>query len=190
MKTQLPWLRMAVVVMILITATLAATGCREWRAYYQRPSAQPLGTHIDPVWQAQERNAEMSDFVIHVHEFRDFNSELLNHAGEEHLMSIAARLKKGQDARVIVERSKTSPREETTYKYPVHTNVELDMRRRDMVVRLLGAMGVPDAEVRTIIGPRLTPGMSAAEGERTLRETGMTGAGDAFGGFFIGTQRY
>jgi hypothetical protein len=159
--------------------------------FYEKPSAQPLGTYIDPVWQAQERNAEMSDFVVHVHEFRDRDSELLNQAGEEHLMSIAARLKKGQDAHVIVEWSKTTPRADTEHKYPVHTNAALDLRRREMVVRLLGAMGVSDADERTIVGPRLTPGISATEAQRSLQTSGGgQRGGGSFGGFFIGGGRF
>ena len=172
MNARLTWMKTATSTAVVILVALATTGCQQWRQFYEKPGAQPLGTYIDPVWQAQERNAEMSNFVVHVHEFREFDGELLNHAGEEHLMSIAARLKKGQDAYVIVERSKTTPRADTVHKFPVHTNTALDLRRREMVVRLLGAMGVSDADERTIVGPRLRYGMSAVEAQQTLRTSG------------------
>ena len=141
MKPRFTWPNRVAAAVIASATILALTGCQHWKQYYSRPPAQPLGALIDPVWQMQERNAEMSDFVVHLHEWREHDSEFLNNSGEEHVKSIAARLKKGQDAFVIVERSKHTARPDTKYKFPVHTNPELDLRRREMIVRLLGAMG-------------------------------------------------
>jgi len=177
-------------------------GCPARRSLvYERPTAAPLGTLSDPVWQRQEGNAERSDFVIHEHEFVDA-SEVLNMAGEDHVKQIAARLASGQDTHVIVERSRNSARPETEYKYPVHPNPDLDMRRRELVVRCLVAMRVPDADVRVVVAPDLAPEYRAGEIEATYVENGNNrnnngnnngwgggyggGLGGGFGGGFGG----
>lgn len=139
---------------LLVGWVLAAGGCR--------PPAPPLGSLSDPVWQNQEYNAEHSDFVIHEHEFIA-DTEYLNTLGEDHLKQIAARLASGHDALVLVERSMNSARPETAYKYRVHPNPELDMKRRDIVVRSLLAMRIADADARTVIAPDLAPRYRAAE---------------------------
>lgn len=132
-------------------AVLLTAGCPG-----QRRPAAPLGTLSDPVWQNQEANAERSDFVVHEHEFVA-DTEFLNTAGEDHLKQIAWRLSMGQDAQVIVERSRNTARPETEHKYRVHPSPELDMRRRDIVVRCLMAMRVSDADARTVIAPDIAP---------------------------------
>jgi hypothetical protein len=138
----------------LILLACAAAGCR--------PPAPPLGTLSDPVWQNQEYNAEHSDFVIHEHEFIA-DTEYLNTLGEDHVKQIAARLASGHDGLVLIERSMNSARPETAYKYRVHPNPELDMKRRDIVVRSLLAMRIADADARTVIAPDLAPRYRAAE---------------------------
>lgn len=161
----------ALLVLLLGSIALAAAGC-EWRNYlYSRGSATPLGTLSDPVWQNQEANAEASDFVIHEHEFAS-QTEFLNTAGEDHVKQIAARLVAGQDAPVIVERSRTSARPETQYKYPVNTNTDLDMLRREVVVRALTAMRVPDADARVVVAPDLAPTYRAGERAATYFDQG------------------
>jgi hypothetical protein len=127
-----------------------------------RPPASSLGTLSDPVWQNQEANAEPSEFVIHEHEFV-VDTEFLNTAGEDHLKQIAVRLATGQNAQVLVERSMNSARPDTEYKYRVHPNPDLDMRRRDVVIRALLAMKIPDADSRTVIAPDLAPQYRAGE---------------------------
>ena len=77
-----------------------------------RPAAEPLGSVSDSIWQDLERNAEMSDFVVYQHEFQK-DREFLNTDGEDHVKQIAGRLMLGQDARVIVERSRTTVRPNT-----------------------------------------------------------------------------
>ena len=119
---------------------LFCSGCH-WREYVNPPAASPLGAISDPIWQNQEANAEASDFVVHQHEFQK-NAEFLNTDGEDHVKQIAARLLEGQEAKVIIERSRTTRREDTKFGYPVHVDPKLDMRRREIVTRSLLAMGI------------------------------------------------
>ncbi len=144
--------RLAIALVVAWGVTLG--GCR--------PPAPPLGTLSDPVWQNQEYNAEQADFVIHEHEFIA-DTEFLNTLGEDHLKQIAARLASGHDALVLIERSMNSARPETAYKYRVHPNPELDIKRREVVVRALLAMRISDADSRTVIAPDLAPRYRAAE---------------------------
>ena len=168
---------------------IAATGCQEWRYQVRNPAPAPLGTLSDPIWENQEANAERSDFVVYQHEFQG-NTEFFNTAGEDHVKQIAYRLLNGQNAQVLVERSMTSPREGTEFKYPIHPNPELDMRRRDIVVRSLLAMGVSDAHERVVVSPALTPGVTADEAESSYRSGigagGLSTPGGGFGGFMTG----
>ncbi len=160
---------------------VAATGCHGWG--FRNPAPAPLGTLSDPIWKNQEANAERSDFVVYQHEFQG-NTEFLNTAGEDHVKQIAARLLRGQDAHVLVERSMTSARPGTEFGYRVHPNPELDMRRREIVVRSLLAMGVVDAYERVVVSPALTPGFTADEAEAAYRTgIGSSGIGSPRGGF-------
>ena len=113
-----------------------AGGCCCWPDKTPTP---PLGTQSDIVWRRQEAARSASDFVIYQHEFvYDPDNQLrvrLNMAGEDHLKSIAARLHCGDPLPVIVERSMTSERPDSEYQYPVNPNPELDMKRREAVVR-------------------------------------------------------
>ena len=100
---------------------------------------------------------------------------------------IAARLVQNQEAYVIVERSFTSPRESTEYKYPVHPNPQLDLRRREMIVRCLLAMGIMDAEQRVVVAPSFAQEMRATEAQSAYRrgmQGGFGGAGGLGGGGF------
>ena len=166
-------------------AVLAATsGCPGWPGGFgQRQATAPLGTLSDPVWQNQEFNAEKSDFVVHEHEFAD-NTEFLNTLGEDHLKQIAFRLSNGQDAHVIVERSRNFARPDTEYKYRVNTNPEMDMRRRDVVVRCLLALKIGDADSRVVVAPDLAPVWRAGERAATdiSDELGDDNRGGGWGG--------
>jgi len=133
MKSEVRLIAVVGLVLVLVA------GCDCWRQS-RRPDPSPLGTLSDPIWQTQETNAEHSDFVIYQHEFKK-DSEVLNLGGEDHVKEIAARLLGGQEAKVVVERSMMSSRPDTEYKYPVHPNPKLDLRRREIVVRSLTAMG-------------------------------------------------
>ena len=97
---------------------LLAGGCHGWDSYRQ-PKIPPLGTQSDAIWQRQEANAEASDFVVYQHEFQ-LNGTRLNTDGEDHVKAIAARLLGGCDFPVIIERSTTSERADSEYKYPVN----------------------------------------------------------------------
>jgi len=178
--------RRRVLAFLVSAAVLAAGGCPGWKEFLpQRPAANPLGTLSDPVWQNQELNAEKSDFVVHEHEFVD-NSEFLNWAGEDHLKQIAARLAAGQDAQVVVERTRNFARPDTEYKYRVNLNSEMDMRRRDVVVRCLLAMKIPDADTRVVIAPDLALSYRAWDPAATDYSAALSGWGNGWnngGGF-------
>jgi len=175
---------------VALLVMVSATGCKAWRLFYQHPTVSPLGALSDPVWQMQETNAEMSDFVVHQHEFEK-DTEYLNTDGEDHIKQIAARLGQGQDAYVVVERGRFSPRADTQYGYPVHPNPELDMRRREILVRSLAALGVVDADQRVVVAPAYAPGFKGYEAEAAYGSAmgggGRSGGyGSGFGGFFFG----
>lgn len=156
------------------------TGCGPG-AQLRRQAEPPLGMISDNIWQMQEHNAEASDFIVYQHEFK-LNQARLNTAGEDHVKQIAERLLAGQDFQVLVERGMTTARENTKYKYPVHPNPELDMQRRDVIIRCLTALGVPDAEERVVVAPALAPGFKATEASGTYLR-GMGGFGGGGGGF-------
>lgn len=142
----------------------------------------PLGTISDPVWRTQESNAEASDFVIHEHEWVA-NSESLNDMGISHLMRIAARSSEVPFP-IVVEPSSQSIREATTrHHFPVHNDIELDMRRRQVIVEALARHNVADAETRVQIGPATAPGFESFEGEDAYnRGMGGFGNGGSLGG--------
>jgi hypothetical protein len=146
---------------------------------------QPMGTVSDPVWQEQEANAEASDFVVYQHEWTGENAEM-NDAGLDHLKRIADRADEVPFP-ILIEPSSMSPRPDTEYGYPVHRNPDLDMARRDIIVRSLASMGVAGAEERVYVSPALTPGYEAFEAERAYgRGMGGYNFGFGFGGFGSG----
>jgi hypothetical protein len=180
--------------MLAALSTVAAAGCVQvsWPGWFAGGGSPipPQGTLTDPIWIAQAENAEPSKFVLYQHEFV-FNTARLNWAGEDHLKQIAARLHAGQNFPVLVERSMTSKREDSEYKYPVNLNPQLDMQRRAVVVQCLTALGVPDAEQRTVVSPALTRGFQDGEAERAYQRSfnyggGYGGFGGGFGGFGSG----
>ncbi|MEE8450935.1 MAG: hypothetical protein V3R99_03440 [Thermoguttaceae bacterium] len=172
---------------------LLMTGCQSWKDYYvPPPPPEPLGALSDSVWQNQEVTAEASKFMVFEHEFK-MGSERLNMGGEDHVKQIAVRLQNGQDSWVMVQRSMSSARPDTEYQYRVHPNPELDLRRREILVRSLTAMGVADAEQRVIVAPALSPGATANEAVasyyRGLSASDTSsvgiGGGGGFGGFLF-----
>jgi hypothetical protein len=173
---------------------LLAAGCNSgaWRPYFKTPPMVSLGSQSDAIWQNQEANAEMSDFVVHQHEFQK-DTEWLNTGGEDHVKQVATRLLAGQDAQVVVERSMASARLDTQHQYPVHPNPELDMRRREIIVRSLTAMGIADADERVVVAPAFAQGFTGSEAEAAYY-SGMSGSGfgggmgstSGFGGFMFG----
>lgn len=143
----------------------------------------PLGTLIDPVWRAQEANAEASDFVVHEHEWEG-NTATLNEVGKNHLKQIAARAN-DQKFPILIEPSSKTVREETEFRYPVHNDDELDARRRLLVVEALQVLGVTDAEERVVLAPAMARGYHGFEARQAFRSTYQLGnrSGGAGGGF-------
>ena len=168
---------------IYALAALSAAGCQEAGGDKQ-PPVQPLGAMSDCVWAHQEANAERSDFVVYENEF-GVDSEILNTAGEDHVRQIAARLASGQDAQVLVERSMSSAQPDTKYHFRVHPNPDLDLRRREIVVGSLTAMGICDAEARVVVAPSLAP--KYRYGESPTLEP-KTSPNSGFGGFSFGAS--
>jgi uncharacterized membrane protein YgcG len=165
----------------------SATGCggyfRRARALYrQPPRPAPNGAISDPIFSNMESNAEANDFIVYEHEFK-YQMAKMNEYGQDHMKQIASRILDGQDMPVMVERGRTSIREDTEYKYPVHFNAELDMQRREVVVRSLVALGIQDAEERVIVSPDLRPGFKATEATQAYGQ-GLSnfGGGGGFGG--------
>jgi hypothetical protein len=86
----------------------------------------------------------------------------------------------------------TTARKDTEFKFPVNPNPELDMQRRDIVVRALTAMGVRDADQRVVVAPPLAAGYMATEATKAyyqgLNQSGTFGSGyGGFGGAWFGS---
>lgn len=189
--------------LVACCGTLALSGCGTskpffdyWHdvkaAYEPPPPHQPLGAVVDETFATQEANAEASDFVVYQHEF-EYNGARLNGAGMDHVKEIASRLYCGQNFPVVVERSDTSVKEGTEYEFPVHPNPELDLKRREVVVASLAAMGVPHAEERVVVAPAFAKGVTAPEAASAYQQAisqpqqgGYGGFGGGFGGFGFG----
>jgi hypothetical protein len=174
-----------------ITATAAlgisgflmmAGGC----CWPEKIPTPPLGYQSDCIWRRQEASASASDFVVHQGEFAtDTDSIQLNMAGEDHLKAIAARLHCGAPLPVIVERSMTSVNPESKCKYPVNPNPELDMKRREYIVKSLVSLGISNADQCVVVAPRLADGATATEAAQDYQQ-GLNGEGRNFGGFGVG----
>ncbi len=185
-------------VVIACLAIAVAGGCQGHgkHMFYQEPPPPPvLGTYVDNPLEIQEENAEASKFVIYDHEFQLTEAEdgkmkgtyYLNEDGEDHVRKIAANLREGVPYPVIIERSRSSAKRNTVYKYPVHRNVKLDNQRRAVVVKSLQAMGIANADELVVVAPALAPGLSGFEAERAYRSsTTRFGFGSGSGGFFGG----
>lgn len=176
-------------------AAMLVSGCHHKQQHAQIPydSVAPLGTISDDIWQKQEENAEASDFVIHESEFVGATAKL-NAAGEDHVKQIAVRMI-STPFPVIVEPSSMSVNQSDEYKYPVNGNDDLDMHRRNVIVKILQAMNVQDADERVVVSPALTPGFEGFEAYRAYTNGfrnrgngggGLGGFGSGFGGGFGG----
>jgi len=154
---------------VLVSLIMTAPGCQTWKQaklQYDPPKPQrTLGSINDTIWKSQEANAEASKYVVYEHEFK-LNTPQLNDGGENHLMMIAARLQRGQEAPVVVEQSTMGIDPASEYQYPVNPDPELDVRRRQVVVTALTRLGVKDAEDRVVISPAFAAGSKATEDER------------------------
>jgi len=140
---------------VTVCGPLLLAGCYA-QQQAQIPPYPQLGSISDSMWKIQETHGEAADFIVWQHEF-ELNGVRINRAGEDHLKMIAVRIHDGEDTfPVVIERSLTSPMEGTRYEYPLHRNSELDLRRREVVVRVLENMGIADAESRVIVAPSWT----------------------------------
>lgn len=139
----------------------------------------PLGTHVDPWFQAQESNAEAIDFVVREHEWMG-NSALLTEAGKDHVKQIAARANQ-QVFPILIEPSSKSVRADATYQFPVSNDSELDASRRAMLVEALQMLGVPDADSRVVVAPDMVPGYETYDVTRAI-SNGLNGGGGSGGG--------
>ena len=156
-----------------------------------------LGTVVDQVNQQQEVNAEYAKFVIYQHEFEiNLQDELqisddhskessftykppnrirghrLTPDGESHVSQIAHIIKNnlsGAAPYVVVEQSDSSRRWDTKHRYPVHGNDELDSFRRKVVVYLLQAFGVENADQFVIVAPAYSTSLGADEAAASYR---------------------
>jgi hypothetical protein len=171
------------IVVALGASLLSTAGCGRFRTarmlYQDPPAPAPLGTISDRYWQRHEEHSEASDFVVRQHEF-DLNSHRLNLGGEDHVKQIAARLSTGQTFPIVIERSMTTVKPGTTYKYPIHPNRELDLQRREVVVKSLQTMGIADAEAQVVVAPDFATGMKEMESEGAYQR--LRGMGSGFGG--------
>ncbi len=147
-------------------------------------SVAPLGTISDDIWQKQEENGEASDFVIPESEFVGSTAKL-NPAGEDHIKQIAARMV-STPFPVVIQPSSMTVKQSSEYKYPIHGNDDLDMHRRNVIVKMLTAMNVQDADERVVVSPAFTPGFEGFEAYRAyskgFRNSGNNNGG-GFGGF-------
>jgi hypothetical protein len=151
----------------------------------EKTPTPPLGAQSDSVWRRQEAGAAASEFVIYQHEFV-LNDTRLNAAGEDHLRSIAARLHCGAPLPVVVERSMTSEKPNSEFHYPVNPNPELDMKRRDVIVKSLIGLGITNADQCVVVAPPFAAGYTATQAARAYQR-GMSLSGHAQGGFGQGT---
>ena len=146
---------------------------------YAIPDVMPLGSIVRSHWHVMETNAEASDFVIYRCEFVDNSSELTP-AGQSHIAEIAARMP-STPFPVIVQQTQNN------------SDPELDQIRRDLVIRVLSDLGVPDAARRTYVSQAYGKGINSMEAEqdygrfRSVRQNngqgGNGGGGGGGGGF-------
>lgn len=158
-----------------LSALLAAAGCSTPALFYQPPPPPAmLGTQVDQINLMQEENAEASKFVIYQHEFQlnktredgTVEGTRLNEYGQDHLRRIAENMRNGAPYPIVVERSETSAKAGTKYNYPVHYNADLDLKRREVVVRALTRMGIADADTRVVVAPAFAQPLTGNEADR------------------------
>lgn len=168
------------IAILVFAGTAALAGCaRRDAALYYNPPPPPevLGTKNDIINERQEANAEASKYVVYMHEFElndyangeNLGGVRLNKAGEEHVTRIAHNLRRGVPFPVVIERSNTSAWPTTKFGYAVHYNPRLDFKRREVVVRALAQMGIPDADQRVVIAPAFAQPYTSREAERAYR---------------------
>ena len=190
--------RIAVAIALSILVVATVVSCRTNKNQEKVwPITKPLGDVIDRMNQQQEVNAESTKFTIYMHEFElnrldedgQAHGYRLNSYGEDHVKQIAMQLLHGDYEIVVIERSDTSARQDTTFQFPVHFNDDLDRQRRKVVVAALELMGVADADRRVVVAPAAAEGLNSDEAASASASSARSqvGAGGRGGfGFGIG----
>lgn len=166
----------------------ALAGCcgHDWMARFQPPPPPaPIGTISDQYFTRQEFNAEASKNVVYQHEFKR-NGVRLNWAGEDHVKQIAAQIRRNPEFPVVIERSTITADPDDKYGFPVNPNPELDMQRREVVVKALMAMGVPDAAERVVVATAYAEPLTGPQAEQAYMRTYYSNMFGNFGGGFGG----
>lgn len=183
------WLERLLGLIVVSMVAVGGAGCMRWTNRYlvamplPMATPAPLGRSVDAYFKKQEEAGESQDFVVYEHEFMD-DGIRLTPDGEDHLRQIAARVA-STPFPVIVERSQLGFKPGAKHEFPVQNDPDLDVKRQQVVVRALTAMGVPNAYARVVIGPAMAPGYTSFEGERAY---GRGVSGDASGSRGGGSQ--
>ena len=168
---------------------LLMSGCRGHRRVVPEfPPPTPLGAQVNKIYQTQQANAESAKYTIPTNEFRPNDPQDLDGKtgwrlttdGEDHVKQIARNLRHGEKFPVIIQRSHSSIRQETQFKYPIHANEELDEARRRIVVAALETFGVPDAGQLVVVGPLPSEGYTGVEAANAYNnaiQNGLNGTG-------------
>ena len=134
----------------------------------QVPDVLPLGSVTRAHWDVMQTNGEAGDFVMYRNEFVDNSSELSPY-GRDHIQEIAARMP-STPFPILVQRSWNN------------ADPELDQVRRDIVVRVLTALGNQDANQRVVVSQPYSNGLNSRESELDFARFRSRGFGNGGGG--------
>lgn len=188
---------------LILSATTVLIGCQVQPPQGNVIQPRVLGSVVDQVYQQHEENAEYAKFIVYQHEFelnlqdslqasKDERTESaftytpvsrirgyrLTPDGESHVSQIANVINNhlnGFLPFVVIEQSNTSKRWETKHRYPVHGNDELDSFRRQIVVNVLQAHGVENADQLVIVAPAFATSLSAREASASYERAIFSG---------------
>jgi hypothetical protein len=157
---------------LLAAGSLSVTGCA-WR-HPAIPDAYPVGSVQRSHFHTMQKNAEASDYILHLCDFTNETSDL-SPAGKDKLMDIAAKMRHAPFP-VLVERSENN------------CNPVLDAERRAVVAQALYELGNTDADQRVVVATPYGNGISSVEGEidyyrYIFSRGGFGGWQTGFGGF-------
>ena len=174
-----------------LSVLLAAAGCTTPSLFYQPPPPpEMLGTKVDQLNQIQEENAEASKFVIYQHEFELNKNQGRRNGGGDSPERVRRRSRQADRRKRAQRRLRTRSSSNaarpvlkagTKYKYPVHFNPDLDMKRREVVVRALTRMGIADADTRVVVAPAFAQPLTGNEAQGAYA-AGISGWGGGMGG--------
>ncbi len=170
-----------------------AFGCRSQAPGGAPITPTPLGSIVDQANRMQEENAEPAKFIVYAHEFelnKPFELPIemasgeshegvpkhflrgfrLNQAGQDHVRRLAFELQRGTFDKIVVERSQTSKKWNSLYRYPVNWNAELDEQRRQIIVSALTALGVTEADLKVVVAPAYPFGLDSDEAAQAYQQ--------------------